>query len=365
MASRIANSQGISTTYPLVSSHYPPEYHSFMYSANFSNLPKRGPVENFMFWNTAGTLCHIVMPVLLVTRTTIVDSAAIMLLGSGPSDSGGIGNSLLQGCVINYAWMKDSATSLSGGVAQPTPACAITSASWTANSTTLTVTTVGSGTITPGQTIITSSIPGATDLRNKVGPYGFGIVSQLTGTTGGTGTYKMSSAPTAAASAQTLNLYNKTSVSNISDVLYSNSAGEPYLLYGKTLPANEYNKPENGPELGTDGVPITLPGYDTGASSDLLGPSAYSDIPPPYMDFPSDGENWGASASYPIVNNVAVVDRASGGLRGVGKALAIVVSIQSGSEETMSPPQIRSRLSEIRMLVTIRHRSSLSGGKGG
>ena len=198
-----------------------------------------------------------------------------------------------------------------------------------------------------------------------MGPYGFGIVSQLTGTTGGTGTYKMSAAPTAAASSQTLNLYNRIAVSEISQVLYSNSDGEPYLIYGKTLPANEYNKPENGPELG-EGFAVTFPSYDTGTSTDLQGPDAYSNIPPPYMDFPPSDEGvWGASASYPIVNNVAIVDRAGGGPRGVGKALAIVVSIQSGGPEAIAPHQIRMRLSELRMLVTIRHRSALNGGKGG
>lgn len=357
---RLSKLLHINTVPTLMSSHYPPEYHSFMYSATLASTPRTARLrENFIFYDGTSAWT-VVLPIMLVTRTTILDSAAVMLLSSGVNNLGDQPSSLTNSAVINYGWLRadrSSVTASSSSANSSTVAGAVANVSWTAGSTTLTVTSKASGTIAIGQTLFTNANQAQQIARSTV--QGMGIIAQLTGTAGGAGTYTLSSAPTASGSNASVDFYPPRPQSELSDLLYSDSSGNPYLIYGNTGVVS------TGPTL-DEGFTITYPQYDTGASEDLLGPEAWDKNAEgaergPHYDLPASGEAWGAAASYPLLNNSCVVDRAGGGDRGIGKALALVARVGGGS--SVCPEQIRNRLGEMRMLITIRHRSSFTGGR--
>ena len=347
MPSRIANEIHLSTVRPLIGSHYPPEYHSFMYAADFGKLPRSSEkFENYMFYDSSNGVWHCVMPIMLVTRTVIIDSAAITLTGSGFSNDGSL-NAMSSGWV-NYAWLTTGAGTLYGsnGAGEGGGAISTASATWTAGSKTLTVTSV-TGSPAVGATIY---FQGATTAQRvaRATPNTFGVTAVSVAS--GSGTFTMSHAPTESGSGS-ITLYARRPLSQISQILYCNSAGEPYLVYGVDF--------STGGELGASGFNVSLPAYDTAADNSLLGSEAGSVL---YGDFPESGESWGGASSYPIVNNCCVVDRTGGGNRGQGKALALIWSFNYNN---ISPAEVRDRLQGVRFLVTIRHRSSLTGGKGG
>lgn len=348
MPSRIANEVHLNTVRPLIGSHYPPEYHSFMYSADLGKLPRSNTnVENYMFYDSATGAWTCVMPIMLVARTTIIDAASIMIISSGLNNDGNAGP--FNGGFLNYGWMKAQATSVTLASSDTVvTASGTATASWTAGSKTLTLTGV-TGTPAIGDTIKLNSPPSQDDAAQRATPNTFGV----TAVAGGAASVTMSHAPTASGSAA-VTFYPRRPISQLNTMLYCNSANEPYLVYGD---------PVTGATLNSGGFGITYPNYDTGADTSLLGPEAWGgESGPPYMDYPSTGENWGAAASYQIINNCCVVDRAGGGDRGQGKALALVWYIGYGN---ISPAQVRDRLQGVRFLVTIRHRSSVTGGKGG
>lgn len=346
-ASRIANFPHLHTVRPLVGSHYPPEYHSFMYTADLGKLPRSSlKVENYMFYNSANSGWTCVLPIMLVSRTTIIDSAAIMMLATGAGNDGNPG--VFNGAMVNYAWMPPSATSLTTmDTSTVVTASATATATWTAGSKTMTLTGV-TGTPAIGNTVVLNSAPTLDESSQRATPNTFGV----TAVTGSPATsVTLHAAPTASGSGG-ISFYPPRPISQITNALYCNADGEPYYVYG----GGDFNGTAvNG------GFGITYPTYDTAADTSLLGSEAFGGSPP-YMDFPESGESWGASASYTIVNNACVVDRAGGGNRGQGKALALVFEAGYGA---ISPAQVRARLEGVRFLVTIRHRSSSTGGKGG
>ena len=349
MPSRVANEVHLNTVRPLIGSHYPPEYHSFMYSADLGKLPRSNTdVENYMFYNSATQAWTCVMPIMLVARTTIIDAAAIILTSSGNSNDGTSGG--FNGGILNYGWMKAQATSITvTGTETVVTASGTATATWTAGSKTLTLTSV-TGTPAIGDTIKLNTPPSQDDAIQRATPNTFGV----TAVTGSPATsVTMSHAPTASGSAA-VTFYPRRPISQLNKMIYCNSANEPYLVYGD---------PVTGATLDSGGFAITYPTYDTGADTSLLGAEAWGgEGGPPYVDYVQSGEAWGASASYQIINNCCVVDRAGGGDRGQGKALALVWHIGYGN---ISPAQVRDRLQGVRFLVTIRHRSSITGGKGG
>jgi len=351
MPSRIANEVHLNTVRPLIGSHYPPEYHSFMYSADLGKLPRSNQnVENYMFFDPVGNQWTCVMPIMLVSRTTIIDSASIVITSSGINNDGQVGP-YNQG-MVNYGWMKTQATSITNADGETSvTASGTATATWTAGSKTLTLTSV-TGTPAIGDSIRLNALPSLDEAAQLATPNTFGV----TAVTGSPATsVTMSHAPTASGSGA-VTFYPRRPISQLHTMLYCNSANEPYLVYGD--PAT------GGATLAAGGFGISIPSYDTGADTSLLGPEAWSgEGGPPYMDYPSDGEAWGQAASYPIINNCCVVDRAGGGNRGQGKALALVW--HTGFYGNISPAQVRDRLQGVRFLVTIRHRSSVTGGKGG
>lgn len=349
MPSRIANEVHLNTVRPLIGSHYPPEYHSFMYSADLGKLPRSNlEVENYMFYDSATNGWVCVMPIMLVARTTIIDAASIIIISSGLNNDGNAGS--YNGGMLNYGWMKAQATSITDASANTVvTASGTATATWTAGSKTLALTSV-SGTPAIGDTIKLTTPPSQDDSAQRATPNTFGV----TAVTGSPATsVTMSHAPTASGSGA-VTFYPRRPISQLHKMLYCNSANEPYLVYGD---------PVTGATITNGGFGITYPSYDTGADTSLLGPEAWGgEGGPPYMDYVASGENWGAAASYPIINNRCVVDRAGGGDRGQGKALALVWQQGYGN---ISPAQVRDRLQGVRFLVTIRHRSSVTGGKGG
>lgn len=347
-ASRIANFPYLHSVRPLVASHYPPEYHSFMYSADMGKLPRSNErVENYMFYNSSNTAWTFVMPIMLVTRTTIIDSAAICLIGSGVNNDGNM--TPLIGATFNYVWFTPSGTSVTYASTSVTTgtAAATATATWTAGSKTVTLAGL-TGTPATGQTLTLDPIPSASDSASRATPNGFGVVTYNAGGPSVT----LSHAPTASGSGA-VGFYNRRPLSDLNQVVYCNADNVPYTVYGGGDFVSGGNVDEGGFAMAAT--------YDTAASTDLLGPEAFGGDPP-YMDFPPSGESWGAAASYTIVNNCCVVDKSGGGNRGQGKALGLMMHAGWGN---ISPAEARDRLQSVRLLVTIRHRSSVTGGKGG
>jgi hypothetical protein len=316
-----------------------------------SKLPRSNTkVENYMFYDSSDNSWTCVMPIMLVSRTTIIDSAAVCLLGSGVNNDGNFDH--INGAMFNYVWFKPSGTTVTEVSASTTTgstAAATATATWTAGSKTVTLASV-SGTPATGQTLTLNSTVSASDSASRATPNGFGVVSY---TGGGSPSVTLSHAPTASGSG-TVGFFSRRPISDLNQVIYCNSDNVPYVVYG----GGDF---VSGGTVAEGGFSLTYPSYDTAASTDLLGPEAFGENPP-YMDFPSTGEGWGAAASYTIVNNCCVVDRSGGGDRGQGKALGLIMNMGFGN---ISPAEVRDRLQAVRLLVTIRHRSSITGGKGG
>jgi hypothetical protein len=315
-------------------------------------LPRsNAQVENYMFYNSSNASWTCVMPIMLVSRTTIIDSAAICLIGSGINNDGNYAP--INGAMFNYVWFTPNGTSVTyaaGTVSTGVTAAATATATWTAGSKTVTLTSV-SGTPTTGQTLSLSSLPSSSDSASRATPHGFGVVTY---TGGGSPSVTLSHAPTASGSGA-VGFWNRRPLADLNQVVYCNADNVPYTVYG----GGDF---VSGGTVDEGGFSLTYPTYDTAASTDLLGPEAFADASPPYMDFPASGESWGASASYTIVNNCCVVDKSGGGDRGQGKALGLMMNMGFGN---ISPAEVRDRLQAVRLLVTIRHRSSTTGGKGG